>query len=133
MACIALRPQEAGVAQLTYTNAGHCPPVLLRGDGTIEVLEPTGGVLGVHEDFLYEERSLQLNRGDLILLYTDGLTEAEDAGGEQLGDSRLNDLIRKYKSDPIEALPELLHNEVQRFCGRHELEDDFTIIALRKV
>lgn len=133
MACISLKPMESGKTELIYTNAGHCPPVLLHNDGTFEIFEPTGGVLGVHEDFVYEERTLQLTNGDLLLLYTDGITEAENVGGEQFGDRRLNDLIYEYRSDSIEALPELLHNEVQRFCGRRELEDDFTIIALKKI
>lgn len=133
MACVALKSLPSGKAELTYTNAGHCPPILLRRDGMVEILEPTGGVLGVHEAFSYEERRLQIGIGDLLVLYTDGVTEAESKRGEQFGESRLNDIICGHRTVSIEAIPELLLNEVQRFSGHHELDDDFTIIGLRKI
>jgi len=133
MVCIALKSQPSGLAELTYTNAGHCPPILMRKDGTTEILEPTGGVLGVHEAFIYEERQFRLNPGDLILLYTDGVTEAENDQGQQFGEERLNGLICNHRGSTIESLPEILLNDVLKFSGKRELSDDFTVISLRKI
>jgi sigma-B regulation protein RsbU (phosphoserine phosphatase) len=133
MACLSLRSLPDGKAELVYANAGHCPPILLRNNGATEILEPTGGVLGVHKDFTYEERRTQISSGDLVLLYTDGVTEVEDEGGQQFGEERLNSLIYNYRGASIAEFPDVLLNEVQRFSGKAELTDDLTIIGLRKI
>ncbi len=97
-------------------------------------LHPTGGVLGVHEGFAYEECGLELHAGDLLLLYTDGVTEAENANGEMFDEERLVEYLRERRDHkPLEDLLNNLHHEVQRFTGKGELEDDYTVIALRKL
>jgi sigma-B regulation protein RsbU (phosphoserine phosphatase) len=133
MACIAVRPLSSDRAELIYTNAGHCPPILIRRDGAAELLEPTGGVLGVHEAFTYDERRFEISTGDTILLYTDGVTEAENNQEQQFGEERLNSLICGLRSSVIESIPENILKEVKRFSGKPELSDDCTIIALRKL
>jgi sigma-B regulation protein RsbU (phosphoserine phosphatase) len=133
LACIALESGLREETRLAYSNAGHCPPILARTDGSIHLLEPTGGVLGVHQGFNYEEQSLILSPGDLLLLYTDGITEAESSRGEMYGDDRLMNFVKTYRSDPLQSFVDALLAEVRSFSERPELGDDFTVIALRKV
>jgi sigma-B regulation protein RsbU (phosphoserine phosphatase) len=133
MVHIVLKQLPSGNTELIYTNAGHCPPLLIRRDGTTELLEPTGGVLGVHEAFTYEEIRHELAAGDTILLYTDGVTEAENSRGQQFGEERLNSLLCRKKESAIETIPDILLREVRQFTGKTELGDDFTVIGLRKL
>jgi sigma-B regulation protein RsbU (phosphoserine phosphatase) len=123
----------SGRGSLVYTNAGHCPPILVRFNGSIERLEPTGGVLGVHDGFTYEERSLDLSEGDLLVLYTDGVTEAESFHGEAFGEDRLIGFVRNRSRDSLDDLLNGLLDEVRFFSERPELADDVTIIAMRKM
>lgn len=132
LACISLKPHSGQEARIAYTNAGHCPPILVRKDGVIESLEPTGGVIGVHEDFAYEEQSLTMAPGDLLFLYTDGVTEAENQSGDMFGEERLIEYIRNRSASPLEIILEGLLNDVRNFSGKKEPGDDFTAIALRK-
>jgi serine phosphatase RsbU (regulator of sigma subunit) len=74
---------------LTYVNAGHNPPVLRRRDGSVETLEPTGPVIGFLEGVEFEEVTITLQPGDLLVFYTDGVTEAENREGAMFGEERL--------------------------------------------
>lgn len=132
LACVSLNHGLGEESRITYSNAGHCPPILLRNNGDIESLEPTGGVLGVHEDFIYEERNLTLAAGDLLLLYTDGVTEAENQQGDMFGEERLTEYVKGRSGHSLEIILDGLLDKVRDFSGRKELGDDFTVIALRK-
>ena len=81
--------------QLTYVNAGHNPPLLRRADGTVEELEPTGPVIGLVDEPHYEERSVSLHRGDLLVMYTDGVTEAINKREEMFSEKRLRAAIQE--------------------------------------
>jgi serine phosphatase RsbU (regulator of sigma subunit) len=133
LTCIGLEPNSHGDARLVYANAGHCPSILIRNNGEIERLEPTGGVLGVHEDFSYEEGTLSLTEGDLIVLYTDGVTDAENQQGEMYEEERLLEFVRKNHTGSFESLLHDLTDEIRSFTAKSELDDDFTAIALRKI
>ena len=133
LACISLESGSGGNTQLTYSNAGHCPPILVRNDGSVDRLEPTGGVLGVHQAFTYEQHDLALSPGDLLVLYTDGITEAENARSEMFGEERLIKFVQTYQGDSPESFVEKLLGEVRSFSEKPELSDDSTVIALRKV
>jgi len=133
LVCLQIQPGQNRKSGLTYANAGHCPPVLLHADGQIESLDPTGGVLGVHEGFAYTESAVQLESGDLLLLYTDGVTEALNSSSELFGDGRLQEYLKANHQQPVQAfLPGLL-NEIHQFTGKKELDDDLTVIALKKM
>ena len=80
---------------MTYTNAGHLPPLLLRGSN-VELLDPTGTVVGAFAHAKYEERTLQMEPGDVLVAYTDGITEPENEYGEMFGEERLKDLLVKF-------------------------------------
>jgi sigma-B regulation protein RsbU (phosphoserine phosphatase) len=89
-------------------------------------------VLGVQEDFTYDEQKIEICPGDFLLLYTDGITEAENTLGQQFGEERLNGLVCGHKVVSIADFPEMVLNEIRRFSGRQELADDATVIGLRK-
>jgi len=90
-------------------------------------------VLGVHQAFTYEQHDLALSPGDLLVLYTDGITEAENARSEMFGEERLIKFVQTYQGDSPESFVEELLGEVRSFSEKPELSDDSTVIALRKV
>lgn len=130
--CIALDSGANQTSRLLMANAGHCPPIIVRKGGAIELLEPTGGVLGVHEQFVFSECAHQLQSGDLLVLYTDGVTDAENGRGEMFGDNRLLQFLSSHPATEPNQLVSLLMTEIDSFAGRKELSDDLTIIALRR-
>lgn len=132
MVSLTVEPGASPKTGLIYTNAGHCPPLLLRAKGDVERLEPDGGVLGVHQEFTYSESSAQMESGDLLLLYTDGVTEAFNSRKELFGESRLIEYLKTHRKDDASELLTGLLGELRRFTGKAELDDDLTMIALRK-
>ena len=132
LACIALRPRPDGRTQLVHANAGHCPSIIVHTDGSTELLSATGTFVGVHADFTYTEETVTLSPGDLLVLYTDGVTEAENPHGEMFGDERLVEFLTNRRTAPLDALVEELTDEIQYFSDRPDPADDFTVIALRK-
>lgn len=132
LACLNLEATAGEKTQLTYVNAGHCPPILIRNDCSVELLEPTGGVLGVHEDFDYEERNLTLQSGDFLMLYTDGITEAANAGGEMYEENRLIEYVCSHRTDKFDGFIDSLIDNVLHFSEAQQVEDDLTVIILRK-
>lgn len=114
---------------LTFTNAGHNPPLLVRADGECVRLEAGGSVLGAFPNAPFTEEQIQLRHGDRLLLFTDGLTEAVDPSGEQFGEERLIDLLRKQRSQTAEGLNDALFNAVGQFCG-NTFRDDAALMVI---
>jgi serine phosphatase RsbU (regulator of sigma subunit) len=116
--------------RLSYANCGHLPPVLLRRDGTIERLESTATVLGLFEDWdcSIAERSLQ--SGDMLVLFTDGVTESFNSAGEEFGEERLIDALQRYRELPPSALISAVVSEVQAFSP-HQQYDDITLTVAK--
>ena len=83
--------------KLTFTNAGHNPPLLMRHNGECEQLDEGGSVIGAFCESVYTEREIQLYSGDKLLLFTDGVTEARNASGEEFGEQRLQECLRAYR------------------------------------
>ena len=125
----ALFDEEAG--RLTYTNAGHLPPLLIRA-GTAQRLEVTGTVVGAFPNAQFEERQIALAPGDLLLAYTDGLTEPENSYGEMFGEQRVIDLLMKYeRAEPAEIFERTLE-AVLHWTGPSGLQDDMTMLIARR-
>jgi phosphoserine phosphatase RsbU/P len=123
---------ESGTCTLKYANAGHNNALLLQaGDTTCTPLDAEGLVLGVQQDVAFEERSLKLAVGDRLLLYTDGMTEAENQRGEFFGVDRLCSLFSAYRTLPAEALLERLLSDVRAFCGETPIRDDVSMAVLQ--
>ncbi|HXK05399.1 MAG TPA: SpoIIE family protein phosphatase [Verrucomicrobiae bacterium] len=117
---------------LTYTNAGHLAPILVHGSG-IQMLESTGTVVGAFPIARYEEKSVSLEPGDLVLAYTDGITEPENVYGEMFGEERLKELAVKYaKADSAELIAHTME-AVTEWTGSGELQDDMTMVVARRI
>ncbi|MGH9470792.1 MAG: PP2C family protein-serine/threonine phosphatase, partial [Terriglobia bacterium] len=117
---------------LCYTNAGHPAPFLFRRD-TVVRLETGGTVLGLFPRVQYEQGHVALQPGDLLLAFTDGLVEPENAYGEQFGEQRLAEAVREAVDAPPEVLAEGLYRAVAEWTGRAELEDDMTLLYMKVV
>ncbi|MDD3071100.1 MAG: SpoIIE family protein phosphatase [Methanoculleus horonobensis] len=120
-----------GARTLTYVNAGHNPPVLRRRDGTVETLEPTGPVIGFLEDVEFEERTITFWPGDLLVFYTDGVTEAENGDGAMFGEERLYAVIDAAAGRCADEIAEAIRDAVAAFAGDTPQFDDITVVVLR--
>jgi sigma-B regulation protein RsbU (phosphoserine phosphatase) len=125
--CYARIEPEAG--RLVYSNAGHNPPLLVRPDGTTGLLSEGGMVLGVFADSPYKESALAIGHGDRLVFYTDGITEARDAAGEEYGDERLRAVALQCRASTAETIKESLLSDVNAFTGGR-FEDDATLIVV---
>jgi sigma-B regulation protein RsbU (phosphoserine phosphatase) len=127
MVLIAIDPDARG---LTYVNAGHEAPLILRHG---EIIAPPDGnlVLGIDVDEPYREHQCALEAGDLLLLYTDGTIEARNFADEEFGRERLWEALRAYGSlHPQQVLKNIVW-DVRRFVGLAEQSDDLTLVAVR--
>jgi sigma-B regulation protein RsbU (phosphoserine phosphatase) len=121
-------------ATLTYVNAGHNPPVLLRDCGDVcerTMLEEGGPILGVLQDAVYSEGRIQLIEGDLVLLYTDGITEAEQSGS-YFGVERLLNLVQANLPRKSDEIVKTVLEEVADFSSNSPQIDDRTIILIKR-
>jgi sigma-B regulation protein RsbU (phosphoserine phosphatase) len=115
---------------LTYTNAGHLPPLLLRGTQSL-LLEVTGTVVGAFPSIRYEEQTIEIQPGDLLIAYTDGITEPENAYGEEFGVERLAETALRYQnSEPKEIVAKIME-AVAHWSTAPELPDDMTVVIAR--
>jgi len=123
---------EDATHSLTYTNAGHLAPMLLRGSN-IQMLDSTGTVVGAFPIARYQEKTVSLEHGDLLVAYTDGVTEPENVYGEMFGEDRLKDLLFKYSGvDSSELIARTMESVVQ-WTGSSELQDDMTMVVARRI
>ena len=116
--------------RLTYCNAGHNPPLLIRADGTSKELNAGGAVLGQLPDWRYEQGQLQMESGDRLLLFTDGLVEACNADEVFFGEDNLIRIARENPNANAEELMDLLRRAASRHCGEH-FQDDASLIVLK--
>ena len=114
---------------LTFTNAGHNPPLVVHADGECVRLDAGGSVLGAFPDLDFAQGEIQLRAGDRVLLFTDGLTEAVDENNEQFGEQRLNDLLREHRHCTPEELKQVLFDAVAEFCGQNFCDDAALMIV----
>jgi sigma-B regulation protein RsbU (phosphoserine phosphatase) len=114
--------------RLTYTNAGHNPPVVARGDGTFERLSVGGMVTGIFEEAAYEEGTVVLEPGDRLVLFTDGITEARSPNGTEFEDEGLIRAMTRYQGDAA-GLVSGIFDEVAAFAGG-PLQDDATAVVV---
>lgn len=125
--------------RLRYVNCGHLPPLLLRANSAataggaaaaVERLAPTSTVLGLFDDWQCSAAEVELKPGDVLVLYTDGVTEAENATGEEFGERRLIETLRANGQLPARALLEAIESTVQEYSG-DEQADDITVVVAR--
>ena len=118
---------------LKYANGGHNPPIIVHPDGASTLLPATGGIaLGVAPGFKYEESSIILAPGDTIVLYTDGVTEAMNAEGEEFGLDRLRNLFTNSPPKSPKETNTAIFEAVSAFAGETPQSDDITCLAFRR-
>ncbi|HXV77586.1 MAG TPA: SpoIIE family protein phosphatase [Candidatus Polarisedimenticolaceae bacterium] len=116
---------------LTYVNAGHNPPLVIRADGSIEKLKAKGTVLGILPEIGYEEQSVGFLPGDAIAIYSDGVTEAATASGDEFGEDRLARLIADNRDRSAVEIIDVILDAVSQFTGGGPPEDDVTLLIAR--
>jgi phosphoserine phosphatase RsbU/P len=121
---------DSATNRLTYCNAGHNPPLLLRADGTSMELQAEGAVLGQFPDWLYQQSERQLKSGDRLLLFTDGLVEACDVDEQSFGEQNVIRTAQEHSTSSAEELLGLLLHAASEHCGQH-FQDDASLIVLK--
>ena len=117
---------------LTYTNAGHLSPLLFRKDEVV-TLDSNGLVVGAFPFAKYDESCLVMNSGDLLVCYTDGITEPENAYGEEFGEHRLIELVKKHYHRDDSEIVHIVLDAVRSWTATPELHDDMTLLLAREV
>jgi sigma-B regulation protein RsbU (phosphoserine phosphatase) len=122
---------DISTGDLVYVNAGHNPPCLVRKTGRIDVLDPTGPLVAPFRDATFHDAQCRLDPGDLLVLFTDGVTEAGSAGGELFGEERLERVLRSSSSSPVADVCRSVIRAASDFT-RGDLPDDATVLVLRR-
>lgn len=126
-----LTPSANGL--VLYANAGHCPPVLHRHAlGTSVLLQPTGGILGIVDDQYVGVENVNMQPGDVLVMYTDGITEAQDRAGTIYGESRLQGVIADACTGSAYEVALAILDDVQRFAAGATYSDDRTLVVIKR-
>lgn len=115
---------------IKYCNAAHPPPVLLRNDGTLELLDKGGTIVGMGGIMAFEEDTRRFYPGDKIVFYTDGVTETERPGGDFYGVERLHAILQRRRREPISDLLDSLLDDLNAFAGDARRMDDVTLLGI---
>ncbi|MGZ8162242.1 MAG: PAS domain S-box protein [Methylobacter sp.] len=119
--------------QLSFANAGHPPPLLLSPfQSECRQLDADGLILGIRENVVFEEKTTSLSQGDLILFYTDGLTEAENVQGEFFGIKRVSEIFIHYAPQGPQAIIDALLEQLKQFCQSESFKDDVTLMIFKR-
>jgi sigma-B regulation protein RsbU (phosphoserine phosphatase) len=124
---------EPITGELRYVNAGHVPPIVYRrASEEIERLEMGGTVVGLFETAAYEEGETRLEPGDVLIVFTDGISESWDENEEEFGEDRLGELIAENRDQTASKLMETIESEINQFTGGSHPSDDRTLIVLKR-
>jgi len=127
--CGMLTPETG---ELTYVGAGHNPPLLSRADGRIEMLESTGLMIGAFDFATWEERNCVLSPGDSLIIYSDGVTEAQNKDFDEYGDERFQTLVTQRRESPPAELVAAVRDDIRAFTGDAPAFDDVTLFVLKR-
>lgn len=117
--------------EVTYCNAGHNPPYILRRDGRVEVTASTEGLmLGLLENWNYQAKQIVLERGDGIILFTDGITEALDRASNLFTEARLEECLKRFQPSAVKEIVAGVMAEVETFAAGAPQADDMTVLSL---
>ena len=118
--------------RLTYSNGGQLPPFLLHADGSVRQLDRGGTVVGLLDGMVYQQETVVLEEGDLVIAYSDGVTEPENDFGE-FGEDRLLEVVRQYRHEPLSVISAEVMRALDAWIGGGEQPDDITLVLARKV
>ncbi len=123
---------DAVDGRFTYTNAGHLPPMIVRGQETRE-LDVSGMVVGAFPSPVYESSAVVLESGDLFAAFTDGVTEPENPYEQEFGEARLAELLIRESDRPLDEIIKTIMDEVDDRTDSPELQDDMTMLLARRL
>jgi serine phosphatase RsbU (regulator of sigma subunit) len=125
---------DPATGAVTYTNAGHNPPLLVRRAGEVETLGKGGIILGIMPRFVYQQGEARMEPGDVLVLFSDGVTEAARPDvDEEFGDDRLADVVRKHADEPAEGIVNAVIEAVSQFTQGAPAADDITVVVAKRV
>jgi serine phosphatase RsbU (regulator of sigma subunit) len=123
---------QVRTGEMVFANAGHNPPYLVRAGGAVASLgEATGTILGVFPDAAFDDGRASLAPDDVLVAYTDGVTEAADAEGVMFGDERLEKLLSEIHAEPVEAIRRRILEEITAYRQGQD-QDDVTVLVLKR-
>jgi sigma-B regulation protein RsbU (phosphoserine phosphatase) len=132
LASLFLAKLDPRTGSVKYCSAGHPPALLLRANGELELLSEGGMLLGVIAGTPYVCGSFQLEAGDVLMVYSDGITESTNCAGEEFGDARLRAQLRKAQGGPADAVLFSVLGAVQDFAAASPIIDDMSVAILRR-
>jgi len=121
---------DGATRRLMYANGGHLPPILISEDGSSQLLDCGGTVVGLFDNLSYPEATVQFRPGDVLVAYSDGVTEPENDYGE-FGEERLIQLVRANRHLPLDRITEIVTAAVADWIGDNEQPDDVTLVLAR--
>ena len=119
--------------KITFCNAGHNEPILINKDGNVKRLREGGVVVGVMPDMTYEEKTIDFPSGAVLVIYSDGITEAMNKNEEEFGEEKLINMIKENMNLSVPDLINLIFNTVNKHAGTAEQMDDMTLVVLKRV
>jgi sigma-B regulation protein RsbU (phosphoserine phosphatase) len=131
-ATLFLAHYDAKTSWMTYSNAGQLPPLVLSRDGSIRRLDVGGTVVGLMDGMHYEEDGFQMRSGDIMVAYSDGVTEPENDFGD-FGEERLMEVVARYRDEPLHVISAQVMQALDAWIGAEEQPDDITLVLARQV
>ena len=130
-ATLFLAQYDADKSELTYSNAGHLPPVLMSMDGKLRRLDCGGTVVGLIDGARYEQETVGMRRGEILIAFSDGITEPENDFGE-FGEERLLEVVSRYREQPLHVISAQVMLALEAWIGAGEQPDDITLVLARQ-
>src|SRR3954452_12423516 len=124
---------DAATGDLRFANAGHNPPILMRASGEAQMLEGGGPVLGILAVAPYSEQRERLEQGDMLVIYSDGVTEATNHEYEEFGEDKLIDVLRKHRDEPATKIVEAVTKSLTEFAAGAPQPDDITLVVAKRL
>ncbi len=124
---------DPGTGRLEYVNAGHNPPLLIDRDGSTREVPATGLPVGMFEDASYEAGTVSVRPGELLMLYSDGVPEAQDASGDEYGMTRFQELLCRERGRRVSGIVECVTGNLREFMSGCMPTDDVTMLAIRRL
>jgi serine phosphatase RsbU (regulator of sigma subunit) len=125
---------DPNTGRIRYVNAGHNPPYLVSGNRgkPVDRLRGTGMALGVDEEAIWQQKVIRMVPGDVLLMYTDGVTEAQNPQGEYFGEQRMLDIVRARMGCPAREIQDAVLTAVREFTGGVGSSDDITLMVVAR-
>lgn len=124
---------DMATGELRFANAGHNPPILVRASGEVKMLEGGGPVLGILPIAPYQEEAERLEPGDMLVVYSDGVTEATNLNYDEFDEERLIEVLRRNRTEPAVAIVEAVTKALAEFTGTAPQADDITLVVAKRV